>query len=153
MGDGIPPVLRKLAVRIRRGEYIGMEELLPEFWSGPKDNATREAKPRQTRKVADIWTCIQCFASYVVVRRSLLPEMNTELMAYQLTIVRVSQDFTGLTWVHYDQGYQAQAALTGHTKWSVINSTLYTMCITGLASVQKRCELCLASTHSEQECA
>jgi len=43
--------------------------------------------------------------------------------------------------------------MAGHTKWSVINSTLYTMCFTELALVQKQCELCLASTHSEQECA
>ncbi len=74
-------------------------------------------------------------------------------MAYQTTILRVSQDFAGLAWVRYDQAYRRQAALTGHTKWSVINSTVYTMCFTGLASVRKRCELCLATTHTEQECA
>jgi len=40
----------------KRSEYIEMEELLPEFWSEPKDDVMREAKPCQTRKVADIWT-------------------------------------------------------------------------------------------------
>ncbi len=42
--------------------------------------------------------------------------------------------------------------MTGHTKWSVINTTLYAMCFTGLAATQARCELCLATTHTVQEC-
>ncbi len=33
VGDGLAPVPAKLAARIRRGEYINMGELLPEFWS------------------------------------------------------------------------------------------------------------------------
>ena len=59
----------------------------------------------------------------------------------------------GLAWVCYDHMYQRQAALTDHTRWLVINATLYTICFTGLATVQKRCKLCLVTSHSEQECA
>ena len=33
------------------------------------------------------------------------------------------------------------------------NSTLYTMCFTGMASSTKRSELCFTSTYTEQECA
>lgn len=33
MGDGIPAVPVKLAAKIRRGEFVDMGELLPEFWS------------------------------------------------------------------------------------------------------------------------
>ena len=153
MGEGISPVPAKLTERIRRGEYVEMGELLPEFWSGQKDEVLREAKPRRTRKVADISTWLQSFVSYVEVRGAAAPELIPELMAYQVTIVRVSQNFSGLAWVHYDQAYWRQAALTGHFKWSVINATLYTMCFTWLATVQKRCELCLATSHTEQECA
>ncbi len=49
----------------------------------------------------------------------------------QSMIVRVSQDFVGLAWVRYDAAFRRQEALTGNTQWSVINSTLYTMCFTG----------------------
>ena len=69
------------------------------------------------------------------------------------TIVRVSQDFAGFAWVRYDAAYRQQAALTGNERWSVINTTLYTMCFTGRPSLTKRCELRFASTHTEQECA
>ena len=153
MGEGISPVPAKLAERIRRGEYVEMEEMLPEIWSGQKDEVLREARPRRTQKVAEIFTWLQSFVSYVVVRGAAAPKLIPELMAYQVTIVRVSQDFSGLAWVRYDQAYRRQAALTGHFNWSVINATLYTMCFTGLATVQKRYELCLATSHTEQECA
>ena len=120
---------------------------------GAERGGAERGQACRTRKVANIFTWLQSFASYVVVRGAAAPELIPELMAYQVTIVRVSQDFLGLAWVRYDQAYQRQAALTGHFKWSVINATLYTMCFTGLATVQKRCELCLATSHTEQECA
>ncbi len=124
MGEGVPPVPAKLASRIRRGEFVDMGELLPEFWSTPKEEGAKEAKSRRARKVDDIFIWLQSFASYVVVRGAAAPELIAELMTYQSTIVRLSRDFTGLAWVRYDQAYRRQAALTGHTKWSVINTTI-----------------------------
>ena len=41
--------------------------------------------------------------------------------------------------------------VTGNTKWSAVNSTLYMMCFTGIASGRARCELCFATSHTEQE--
>ena len=36
LGDGLPPILAKLTERIRRGEFIDMSDLLPEFWPDQK---------------------------------------------------------------------------------------------------------------------
>ena len=132
-----------------------MGELLPEFWSprGYEGESGRETKERQSRKVTDIFTWLQCLGAYVSVRAPPAPHLIPELMAYMATIVRVSQDFAGLAWVRYDAAFRRQAALINNVRWSVINSTLYTMCFTGMASSTKRCELCFASTHTEQECA
>ena len=132
-----------------------MGELLPEFWSprGDEGDSGRDTKGRRSRKVTDIFTWLQCFGAYVSVRAPPAPHLIPELMAYMATIVRVSQDFSGLAWVRYDAAFRRQAALTANERWSVINSTLYTMCFTGMASSTKRCELCFASTHTEQECA
>ena len=33
IGNGIPPVLNKLATKIHKGEFMEMGDLLPEFWS------------------------------------------------------------------------------------------------------------------------
>ena len=155
LGDGIPPVPEKLATKIRKGDFVEMGELLPEFWSprGDECDSGRETKGRRSRKVTDIFTWLQCFGAYVSVRAPPAPHLIPELMAYMATIVRVSQDFSGLAWVRYDAAFRRQAALTANERWSIINSTLYTMCFTGMASSTKRCELCFASTHTEQECA
>lgn len=59
----------------------------------------------------------------------------------------------GLAWVRYDAAFRRKAALTGNTRWSTINPTLYTMCFAGRALTQKRCELCFAITRIERECA
>ena len=153
IGDGIPPVPDKLATKIRKGEFVEMGELLPEFWSlkGEDGEPSRDNKPRKIRKVMDIFTWLQCFGAYVSVRATQAPHLIPEFMAYMATIVRVSQDYSGLAWVRYDAAFHRQAALTNNTRWSVINSTLYTMCFTGMASRTKRCELCFATSHTERE--
>ena len=155
VGEGMPPVPAKLAKKINRGEFVEMGELLPEFWASVREDeeAKKEGKVRRSRKVTDIFTWLQCFGTYVAVRGSQTPTMIPEFMAYQSTIVRSSQDFSGLAWVRYDAAYRRQAALTGNAKWSAVNSTLYTMCFTGIASGRARCELCFATSHTEQECA
>ena len=132
-----------------------MGELLPEFWPGPRDDEGegKRDQRRRTRKVTDIFTWVQCFSSYVAVRAGGSPHLVAELMAYLALIVRVSQDYAGLAWSRYDAAFRRQAALTGNTKWSVVNTTLYAMCFTGVAATTRRCELCLATTHTEEECA
>ena len=148
VGDGIPPVPEKLAAKIRRGEFIELGELLPEFWTvkGEDGDPSREQKLGEPVK-------LQCFGTYVSVRATKAPHLVPELMAYMTTIVCVSQDYACLAWVRYDAAFRRQAALTNNLRWSVINSTLYTMCFTGMASETKRCEVCFATSHTERECA
>ena len=55
------------------------------------------------------------------------PHALPELMAYMAFTIRVSQDYEGLGWVWYDLAFRQQAALSGNRKWSVINSTLFSM--------------------------
>ena len=76
------------------------------------------------------------------------------MMAYAATKIRVSQDFAGLTWQHYNSGFCRQAIITGSRQWSRINATLliYTMCFTGKALAITRCERCFASTHMTIQC-
>ena len=155
VGDGLVPVPAKLAARIREGNFIDMGELLPEFWchTREEDGQKPDMKTRRNRKVTDIFTWLQCYGTYVSVRAASNPALIAELMAYMIMIVRTSQDFAGLAWVRYDAAFRRQAALTGNTQWSQINATLYNTCFTGLAKSTTRCELCLATTHTEKDCA
>ena len=129
VGDGMPPVLAKLVLKIRRWEFIEMGELLPEFRVGPKEVEVKERRGRQARKVTDIFSWLQCYATYVAVLAPYEPSAIPELMAYMGFIIRV---------------------LSGN---SAINGTLFTMNFSGRAAGTRRCELCGAPTHSERECA
>lgn len=115
VGEGLPPVPPKLAAKILRWEYIEIAEILPEFWSGPKSDEEDPKRPlhRRPRQVTDIFTWINCYASYVSVLSGCFEESVPELMAYMVTITRVSQDFSGLAWVTFNVSFRRQAAITG----------------------------------------
>ena len=151
VGEGLPPVPAKLAAKIRRGAYVNMGKLLPEFWASTRDDdqPKQEAKARRARSVQDLFTWLQCYGMYVSVVAPQHPSQIPELTAYQATIVRASQDYAGLAWVRYDSTFRRQAALTGLTQWSAINPTLYTLCFAGSARTATRCELCFAATHHQ----
>ena len=123
VGEGMPPVPPKLAAKIRRWEFVDMAEMLPEYWSSTKseDEDQKRVPPRRTRQVTDIFTWIQCFASYTSVLAGHYVECVPEMMAYLVIITRVSQDFSGLAWVRYDASFRHQAAITGNRKWLQIN--------------------------------
>ena len=160
IGEGLPPVPLKLAEKICGWEYTDMSELLPEFWVSLGSSQTEGDPPGQPRtpgrlwrKVTDIATWVQCFATYVVVLAGTSPEAILELMAYLVHIVRVSQDFGSLAWVNYDSVFRRQPASTGNRQWSRVNPSLYSICFSGVARTSKHCDLCMSLTHEVKDCA
>ena len=152
IGEGLPPVPQKLAERIRRWEYVEMAELLPELWTAKLEDPPKQSAARRKSQVTDLVTWTQCFAVYVAVMAGKHPEAVPELMAYLISIVRASQDYTGAAWVRYDAAYRRQAASNGNRTWSRINPSLFSLCFTGKAQGSPRCELCLAMSHSSADC-
>ncbi len=152
VGEGLLPIPPKLAAKILKWEFVEMAEMLPEYWPGakPDEDIAKRAPARRPCQVTDIFTWIQCYASYISVLAGRFTESVPELMAYMylVTITRVSQDFTGLAWVRYDASFRRQAAITGNRKWSQINPSLYLICFTGCALAVTRCDLCLSSSDS-----
>ena len=153
IGEGLAPIPPALAAKIRRGAFVDMGELLPEFWAVSREEDSNMKTDARSRKVTDIFTWLQCYGTYVSVLAPLYPEHVPELMAYMTTIIRASQDYAGLAWVRYDSAFRRQAALTGNTRWSTVNATLYTISFTAAAKTTNRCELCFATSHTEKECA
>lgn len=41
---------------------------------------------------------------------------------------------------------------TGHTKWSKINASPYSLCFTGKAKRGGRCDHCLSAAHKSEDC-
>ena len=61
-------------------------------------------------------------------------------------------EYEGTAWTTYDAAFRRQVAATGHTQWSQVNLSLYTICFTGRVKRMGRCELCLSSAHRHDEC-
>ena len=96
VGEGVVPIPRKLAEKIWRWEFMDMGELLPECW-GITGEGRSGPLHRRTRVVADIFSWIQCFTSYV---SSQHPEAIPELMAYMASLVKTSKTWhgSGMMW-------------------------------------------------------
>ena len=150
VGEGLPPVPLKLARKVRAGDYVEMEELLPEV--GSLEDEVPEPKRRCSRRVTDIFTWLQCFRVYVSIRGVQSPEIVPELIAYMTTIIRVNREYSGQEWRNYDMLFHKHAALRRDTKWSVINPTICARCFTAATRNPLRCELCLGITHDTKDC-
>jgi len=74
------------------------------------------------------------------------------MMAYMIHIIRTNQEYKGLSWFIYDEAYRRQAVATKHVEWSKINPSIFTVCFTGKAKREQRCEWCLSLTHGSAEC-
>ena len=81
-GEVLHPIPQKLAKKIMKGDFVEMEELLPELW--PVAHHEGEGKIRRNRKITDIFTWIQCFSLYTSVHGRQKPELIAELMAYMV---------------------------------------------------------------------
>ena len=74
--------------------------------------------------MTEITSWVQCFASYIGDLSGTSLDAVSELVAYLIHIVRVSQGFECMAWVNYDVAFQHQAAMTGNRQWSKINPSL-----------------------------
>ena len=69
------------------------------------------------------------------------PEVTLDLLAYQLTIIKASQQYDGLYWRAYDTHYRVNAAASGNRKWAKLDTDLYTRFFTGRARELQVCSI------------
>ena len=88
-----------------------MRELMPEMWWREEEVArsTFTLPRRKVGPVIDILQWLTCYAAMVGMLSRAYPQMVSELMAYQMTIIKCCRDFEGLAWAQYDQVYWRQA--------------------------------------------
>ncbi len=108
VGPSIPPIPRKLAESIWKGQFVAIKDLLPAALA--KENVACEDKERARRRpeVRDIASWVLGFSAYVGVMTLKQPERVPDLMAYMAQIV--SRQFQGSLWVEYDTRFGMQAA-------------------------------------------
>ena len=89
IGDGMPPVPAELAARIKQWEFVAMGELLPKFWVSARDDKREgmDLKARQSQKVTDLNSWLQCYAIYVAMLGPQEPQVIPKLMTYMAFII------------------------------------------------------------------
>ena len=145
VGEGLPPFPRSWLNRSGRVSLRKWRNYCQNCGLPPTKRARGSQK--ETGSNGHIFTLIQCFALYTNVHS----QHNPELMAYMVSIVQVSRVYSGLEWVQHDALFWKHTALKADTRWSVINTTLYTGCFTGVLRKVVRCELCWATSHDIKE--
>ena len=101
LGEGLSPVPSKLVIKILKGDFVDMTELL-------RDNIEAERRYARTqsfdipsgsvpgrREVSDLFSWVQCFGVYAAVVASKNPEKVQQLLAYQTMVVREARHCGG----------------------------------------------------------
>ena len=132
LGVGLPPIPPRLVAKIRRGDFVEMHELLPDYWwalESEQEAAVQKSHSAGRQWVLDIRVWVQYFACHAGVVTANQPD----LLAYLIQIVKASLEFDGPAWATYDETFRRQATATGDTQWSGLNPSLFSMCFIGKA--------------------
>ena len=131
IGPGSPPVPKKLAEQIWKGEYIELRELLPSQLGAPQptilDLFGKAEKPRQKKEISSIQEWILAFNALVVIIAQRQPERVPDLLAYSSLITRASIDYEDMPWLAYDAHFRRQAAARPQSRWAQLDSSLWTV--------------------------
>ena len=154
----LPCVPSRLRDRIVRGEFVDMEDLLPECIGAEEEDITRIAvdsgrsvqlvhKPSSThvpcRRIHDVASWLEAFTTYTWVRVDLSPELTLPLLAYQATILEANFNYQTDAWLAYDRRFRRAVSVTPQRyQWQTIDPHLWQSCFTSRGrSACSRCSL------------
>ena len=154
VGGGFPPVPLKLVNKIESGEFVDMDDLLPDKLGSTRpqmhDDQSTTTKSRR-RSVTNILEWIQCFSVYIAVITRKQPERIQDLLGYQSRILEAHLEYAGDYWLGYDRRFRLEAAASNNTNWSTIDTNLWSIAFSGKAK-STRCKYCFCITHSSADC-
>ena len=75
-------------------------------------------RPSRKRKdIADIQSWSQAFPIFTLVLTSYFPHQSSDLLRYQLIILRSQQQFGGVAWLNYDRAFRCEDAALRLGDW------------------------------------
>ena len=120
MGPNSPPVPKKLAERIWKGEYIDLIDLLPSQLGAPEltflDLLAKTEKARPKKQITTIQEWALCFNTFMTIIAMHEPERIADLLAYSCIIIKATldyDDYHGSITMHTFGGWQ-QPGRKGH---------------------------------------
>ena len=129
LSEGLPTVPYKLTVRILKGEFVDMAELLRDNLEAQRRAASMAQSPpasaatptKYRREIPDLLSWVQCFGTYMAVLTSKFPQRMKELLAYQTLIVREACHCGGKGWLAYDSYFRQQVVGDESADWLRLN--------------------------------
>ena len=127
IAQGLPAIPKKLLQKMHNWEFIELGQLLPQ--SSSHDAAAGDTQRfalfpgfelvRANKKViTNVVDWVKCFSIYIAAMAQKYPEVTLPMLAYQLVIIKASQQYDGFYWRVYDTHYRVNAAATGNKNWS-----------------------------------
>ncbi len=130
---GFLPVPGKMVTNIISGQYIdlatllaklsGMQSPSPLIYIDGQVVVSQASKP--ARHLTDISQWLQAFAIYMLIMVTYLPSRAADLICYQLLILRMYTQFSGLAWYNYDKAFHRDTAARHVVDWSGMHVELH----------------------------
>ena len=158
--SGMPIVPLRLRDSITRGEYIDLDELLPECIGSDSDyvlhlsvgagqsvqlvqKADHKREPVAKRHIHDIATWVEAFTTYTRILVDAAPVKAGDLLAYQATIIEANSTYMTNGWLTYDRRFRLALASMPHLySWRIIDPNLWQSCLTSQGRpVCSRCSI------------
>ena len=154
----MPAIPRRIADKIRRGQYVdftslppasGMSRQPPAQLDGGLVVIKAEDLIRAKRLIPDVGVWLQCYLMWMAVAVKEEPSRTQELLSYAFLIVKCSKSFRWPAWVLYDQEFRQSRAGDQSRRWDEIDSCLYTQMFSGKAEEgESWCSLCHTTEHT-----
>ena len=135
-----PPIPAKLVQKIRRLEFVELNQLLPDnLVSFPnQDSELGDQKlPRERKKlppIDDIPSWYLAMLLYTATCHATYPHKTGEMLAYMASILQTSFNYPVEACLSYDRVFQAQAHLKPHFNWAGDNTRLWNDKFSGRAA-------------------
>ena len=140
IGEGLPPIPARLVRRIQSGKFIELSELLPDqlgIAAVDEDNP-KPGKPLPKHAISIIeWD--QGFGIYAAVLSKSQPSRVADLLGYQALILQAYTDFGGDAWGKYDRAFRLKAPSQRDKRWSVIDTTLWSLAFSAKSRDNGQC--------------
>ena len=151
VGPTSPPIPRKIAEKVWRQEFVGMEELLPARLGAAEptvlDALSGKFKDKLSRSIETIeeWVC--SFNTYIILVAQKYPEKVQDLLAYSSRIVNASRSYYGTPWLSYDIHFRRQMAAQKSGSFANLDASIWTLYF-GRATSRPVCRDCFQPGHN-----
>ena len=152
----LPLIPAKLVSKILRWEYTDPSMLLPDQLQSLSSSAnsvneasivvlpsaTWETQRRERRQIPDIATWVQLFSTYMLILAQRYPNSLTDLIQYQLLLVKQARKFRYPSWLYYDTEFRKAASSDRSLSWAAVHPQIYALAFTNQGLPTAWCPIC-----------